>query len=250
MFSLTIFKQAIRTNYFIWLVVTMTTTVFLITTIFAVESLSASGATLPNSDGNFFSLLDQTFFSMIGILIPLIYIVVVSNRIISKEVDNGSMAFALTTPIGRTKLIMTRIIFILTSIFVMFAIITLGGLAALSTLSNQVEMRTFIDLMINLLSLELSFAGVAILMTSIFNKSSVSLGLGSGLTLGMFLISILSTISSDLESLKYFSLIQFYNVKEIISDSLNLTNNIILLLVFLALALIATQVFKNKNLPL
>jgi len=250
MFSYTVFKHAVKSNYFLWLIVTLTTTIFLSATIFAVESLTSDGASLPGADGNVFSLLDQTFFSMIGILIPLIYIVVVSNKLISKEVDNGSMAFTLTTPVGRTRLIFSRLLFLVTSIVMMFVVITLGGLAAASTLSIDFDSGTMLNLMINLLLLELSFAGITILMSSIFNKSSLSLGLGAGLTLGMFLLSTIASLATDLEPLKYLSLVQFYDVNGIINNSENQINMIVLVVVFITLSFIGIQVFRKKNLPL
>jgi ABC-2 type transport system permease protein len=250
MFSVTVFKHAVKSNYFLWLIVTLTTTIFLSATIFAVESLSSNGATLPGADGNIFSLLDQTFFSMIGILLPLIYIVVVSNKIISKEVDNGSMAFTLTTPIGRTRLFFSRLIFLFVSIVVMFAVITLGGLAAASTLSIDFDSGTMINLMMSLLFLELAFSGITILMSSIFNKSSLSIGIGAGLTLGMFLLSTIASLATDLEPLKYLSLVQFYDVNGIINQSESQMNIIVLGVVFVSLSSIGIQVFRKKNLPL
>jgi ABC-2 type transport system permease protein len=250
MFSYTVFKNAVKSNYFLWIVVTLTTTIFLSATIFAVENLTSNGATIPGADGNVFSLLDQTFFSMIGILIPLIYIVVVSNKLISKEVDNGSMAFTLTTPLGRTRLILSRLLFLFTSIVLMFTIITIGGLAVASTLSIDFDTRTMLGLMVNLFFLELAFSGITILTSSIFNKSSLSLGIGAGVTLGMFLLSTIASLASDLEGLKYLTLIQFYDVTGIINDSSNQLNNVVLLVVFVALSFIGVLVFRKKNLPL
>ena len=250
MFSYTVFKHALKSNYFLWLIVTLTTTIFLSATIFAVESLTSDGASLPGADGNIFSLLNQTFFSMIGILLPLIYIVVVSNKVISKEVDNGSMAFTMTSPVGRTRLIFSRLLFLFISIVTMFTIITIGGLAAASTLSINFDSGTMLKLMLNLLFLELSFAGITILMSSIFNKSSLSLGLGAGLTLGMFLVSTIASLATDLEPLKYLSLVQFYDVNGIINNSENQINIIILVVVFTTLSFIGIQVFRKKNLPL
>jgi ABC-2 type transport system permease protein len=107
-----------------------------------------------------------------------------------------------------------------------------------------------LNLMINLLFLELSFAGITILMSSIFNKSSLSLGLGAGLTLGMFLLSTIASLATDLEPLKYLSLVQFYDVNGIINNSENQINMIVLVVVFITLSFIGIQVFRKKNLPL
>ena len=251
MFSFTIFKKAIKANYFLWSIVTLTTTLFLSTTLFAVNNLSSSGATLPGANGNIFVLLDQTFFSMIGILLPLIYVVVVSNKLVAKEVDNGSLAFTLTTPVGRTRLIVSRALFLFLFITLMFVILTAVGVTTANVLGIDYELSTMLQLMSGLYFLELAFAGVAFLTSCIFNKTSLSLGLGVGITLGMFLLSTIGNLASELEGLKYLSFIQFYNVPSIIANNTNhLSNCMVLFILFAGLSSVGIQIFLKKNLPL
>lgn len=153
MFSWTVFKNAWKSNFLLWLVVTFATTAFLCATMVAVDRLIASNSSIPGG-GNVFSLLDQTFFSMMGILLPLIYAVVVSNRLIAKDVDNGSMAFTLTTPVGRTRLILSRMAFLILSLAGMFGMMTLGGWLAASSLGIDLNADILVKLMLNLLFLE------------------------------------------------------------------------------------------------
>ena len=251
MFSWTIFIKTLKSNLFLWTVVTFATTLFFSATIFAVDSLTSSGVTTPGALTDPLSLLDQTFFSMIGVLLPLIFIVVVSNRLIAKEVDDGSLAFVLTTQVSRDTLIFTRGFFLFISISAMMVILSLTGLVTFQTLSMDIDLEVYGQIMFGLYALELSFAGINFLTSSLFNKTSLSVGFGAGISLGMFLLSTISGLTSDLELLRQFTLNQFFQVKTIISAEANsLLNFSILFSVFVCLSLFSFQIFRKKNLPL
>lgn len=251
MFSLTIFIKALKSNLFLWAVVTVATTLFFNATIFAVDNLTLSSIAPPGELADILSLLNQTFFSMIGVLLPLIYIVVVSNRLIAKEVDQGSLAFVLTTQVSRETLIFTRGFFLFLSISAMMLILSLTGSATFQTLSMNVDLEVYGQIMLGLYALELSFAGINFITSSFFNKTSLSIGFGAGISLGMFLLSTLSSLTSDLEPLRQFTLNQFYQVNAIISgDANSLLNFFILVSVYLCLSLFGFQIFRKKNLPL
>jgi ABC-2 type transport system permease protein len=188
---------------------------------------------------------------MIGVLLPLIFIVVVSNRLIAKEVDDGSLAFVLTTQVSRDTLIFTRGFFLFISISAMMVILSLTGLVTFQILSMDIDLEVYGQIMFGLYALELSFAGINFLTSSLFNKTSLSVGFGAGISLGMFLLSTISGLTSDLELLRLFTLNQFFQVKTIISAETNsLLNFSILFSVFVCLSLFSFQIFRKKNLPL
>jgi hypothetical protein len=115
----------------------------------------------------------------------------------------------------------------------------------------DVDLEVYGQIMFGLYALELSFAGINFLTSSLFNKTSLSIGFGAGISLGMFLLSTLSSLTSDLEPLRQFTLNQFFQVETIISGEANsLLNFSILLSVFVCLSLFGFQIFRKKNLPL
>jgi hypothetical protein len=129
--------------------------------------------------------------------------------------------------------------------------LSLTGLATFQTLSMDVDLEVYGQIMFGLYALELSFAGINFLASSLFNKTSLSIGFGAGISLGMFLLSTLSSLTSDLEPLRQLTLNQFFQVETIISgEANNLLNFSILLSVFVCLSLFSFQIFRKRNLPL
>ena len=56
--------------------------------------------------------LAHYFYGFIIIVFPLIYIVLISNRLIAKHVDTGSMAYLLTTPNTRVRVAFTQAMYL------------------------------------------------------------------------------------------------------------------------------------------
>ena len=251
MFSWTLFKQALKSNFTLWFVITLVTTLFFNATLFAANNLADSGNTIPGAELGILSLLDQTFFSMIGLLLPLIYTISTSNQLLASEVDHGSLAFVLTTPSSRRQIFISRGIYLFLSLTMMFTILTVSGVFFANALAIDYQPEVLVQLMVNLYLLELSFASITYFSSAFFNKSSYSIGFGGGLTLGMFLMHTIGSLSSELTDLKSVSLVQFFDVSSIIENQeIAISHIAILLMVSSFITVLGYRVFNKKNLPL
>ena len=81
MFSLPLFKQSIKSNWVMWSVMTGVMTILCI-------QFSALEMTQP--------MLFTIFYGMMTTILPGIYVLVTSNKLIAGQVDRGSMAYVLS----------------------------------------------------------------------------------------------------------------------------------------------------------
>lgn len=134
MFSKPIFKQSLRANWKLWAVITAVGSLML--TIFTLSFDAESMATLASaSEGtNFANILStmttllgsmENFYKMMAVLLGIIYVLFTANSLVVNEVDSGSMAYTLSTPIKRSSVIFTKMTYLVTSIILMFTVI--GG---------------------------------------------------------------------------------------------------------------------------
>lgn len=65
---------------------------------------------------------------MLATLLPLIFIIIVANSLVASEVDRGSMAYTLSTPTTRKTVILTKAVFLISSLIIMFTIVTGAGI--------------------------------------------------------------------------------------------------------------------------
>ncbi|MDN6112919.1 MAG: ABC transporter permease, partial [Tetragenococcus halophilus] len=131
MFSKSIFKQSVRSNGPLWLVITIVLS--LLITIFIVsfdaddigQIVSAAEDTSFGDQvsdlGTLMGTLEM-FFKMVAILLGLIYGVFCANNLVVSEIDSGSMAYTLSTPIKRGTVIFTKMVYMIGSIILMFAV--------------------------------------------------------------------------------------------------------------------------------
>ena len=138
MFSKSIFKQCIKGNGKLWLVFTGAAALFLIVIVCTFDPVSFSAAAAAMQDSalsklasNMGTLLGsmETFYTAIALLLGIVYALFVANSLVVDEVDSGSMAYTLSTPIKRGSVVITKAAYLVCSIILMFVVIAGVGYA-------------------------------------------------------------------------------------------------------------------------
>ncbi len=142
MFSRPVFWQSVRSHYVLWVICTVVLTAML-SLISAFHDPSALSSFMEAFEdtpmaaeagdqfdlfGSLLGILTQTIYGFAGMMIAMVYVVVTANGLVASEVDRGSMAYTLSTPIKRTTVIFTKAIYLVVSIVLMFVI--MGGVGA------------------------------------------------------------------------------------------------------------------------
>lgn len=142
MFNKTIFKQTFKSNYPLWIIFTvvMTAVSCLFIIVYDPKTMAGMSEMLSNSGmgdivgdrlatmTSILGLLSNSFYAMVGIVLPLIYIIITANSLIASQVDRGSMAYTLSTPIKRTTVVATQAIYLILAIFSMVTVVTGVGM--------------------------------------------------------------------------------------------------------------------------
>ncbi|MDR0849325.1 MAG: ABC-2 transporter permease [Propionibacteriaceae bacterium] len=143
MFSKTIFKQTLKSNWKLWAVFTgiMAVMSALVIAVFDRKMISSMMNMVKNMPGiadiigdrmdsmtSVLGLLGQSFYSLQGIILGLIFVIMTANSLVASQVDKGSMAYLLSTPIKRSKVVRTQALYLISSVLCMFLIVTSVGL--------------------------------------------------------------------------------------------------------------------------
>ncbi len=203
-----------------------------------------------------FNLLDTSLIGFIAsylygflvIMFPMIFIIIVSNRMIAKHVDSGSMAYLLATPNDRKKIALTQVTFLVGSIFLLIVYITLMGIGLSEAFfPGSLDKKIFFDLNIGAFALHFAFGGIGFLASAFFNETKNSLALGGGIPIMFFLISTLANVGGKLENLKYGTILTFYKNSDILSQVDGIYFNFVLLFVLGLICYISGLVVFNKK---
>ena len=257
----TIFQQTMKANLKLWLIFTIILVVFNVIMIAVFEPNAISGVTdmvkgtpLENllQNTSFLGMLAQTFFSLHGIILPLVFIIMTANSLVAAQVDRGSMAYLLSTPTKRTTVVGTQAIYLLLAVTTMFILVTLSGVLAIKLFQGDatIEMDKFILLNVGLYLLMFATSGISFLFSCIFNLSKHSLAFGAGIPLAFFLCQLMGQVSESLDFMKYFSMNTLFNTSNIINGESVILSFSLLVSIGIILYMIGIRIFAKKDLPL
>lgn len=69
------------------------------------------------------TMLNQMYFTVMGLLPIFLFIVIVANSLFVDQVDKGSMAYVLSTPTKRSAIVITQGIFLVVTPLLIIAVV-------------------------------------------------------------------------------------------------------------------------------
>ena len=210
-------------------------------------------------------IVGSVFFKAAGLLLPIVYTIMTANNLIAGQVDSGSMAYVLSTPTKRNKVVITQMYFLVLSLLAMFALTTLTGVICLAAIGDTPAVTISYGEMVllNLGAFITMFAisGICFLASAWFNRSKQAMTWGGGVSMFFLVTVILGLFGSPvIPSAIRIEAMNYFNYVTIISlfDSISVLNGTLTFLWKLAILaaigivcyIISVIRFKRKDLPL
>lgn len=209
------------------------------------------------------AMLNQMYFTVMGLLPLFLFIAVIANSLIASQVDNGSMAYTLSTPTKRTAIVITQGLYMILSPAIIIAIICIVKNIATNKFFGSVDTGQYIRLYLGMYVLCEAICGICFCASCWFNQSKKSMAVGGGLTVWFFLASLLGMFGSEnlmsmgvgVEQLSVFNkltLIGLYDIDAIaIGDTSAYMPKLLILLAITVITYLAGSIrFCKKDLPL
>ena len=255
MISSPLLRATAKYNYIVWLIFAFILALYISIIISmynpdTLHSINSYLETLPPqllaamhfkpTDPSLLGFLAAYFYGFLILLIPLIYSVIMADRMIAKYVDNGSMVFLLSTPNSRIKIALTQAVFLLSSLLLLIGFITLVGIVVSQALfPNELDISGFTRLNLGVVLLYSALSGIGFFTSCLFDESKQSLAWGGGIPIAFLLIQMLASADEQLSNLKYLSLMTLFNPDQIIVGGDNVPY------VFLAFVIIALILYSG-----
>ena len=145
-------------------------------------------------------IIGSIFYRIAGLLLPMVFVIMTANSLLAGQVDSGSMAYVLSTPTKRRTVSVTQMTYLLFSLFVMYAILTVVSLLSVWVVGGNAFAINYGEIALFNLGAFLTmfaFAGFCFMCSAIFNRSKHSLSIGGGLTIFMLVCTILGLFGSN-----------------------------------------------------
>ncbi len=209
-------------------------------------------------------IVASIFFKMAGLLLPIIYMIMASNNLISSQVDTGSMAYVLSTSVKRNEVTFTQGCYLVLSLLAMFACTSITSVICFSIVDVATTSLTYGKLLLmNLGAFLVLFAmsGINFFTSCTFDRSKHSMSIGGGLSMFFLVCTMLGLFGSPvipsvvrLDALNYFNYVSIISLFDTISIIDGTLVFIYKLAILFAIGLIGYTVgsiiFKKKDLPL
>ncbi len=195
--------------------------------------------------------LSNYLYGFIMLIFPMIGSSVLANSLVAKHVDTGSMAYLLATPNTRVKVMITQAIYMLCALVVIFAVNV--GVTILYRAGQWVGMLDIgLFMQLNLVTVLVAFvvSAISFLAACAFGGTKLSLSLGVGIPVAMFVLKMISEISEDLQVLRNFTIYTLVDIERIINGDTSFVIVISLVLIGATVLIYgaAITLFNKKSL--
>lgn len=195
--------------------------------------------------------LASWLYGMLMIGFPMVYSIILGNRLVAKMVDNGSFAYLLSTPNTRVRIIITKGVYALASIFILFAALFAAGvLAAEAMFPGELNISAFFRLNVTTMLVNMVVMMIAFFFSCLFNETKFSLGFGAGIPIMFLLMNMLGGTSPESVILSDISIFGFYDPVRLVTGEAVWGINLLYAGVIAVLFAAGTYIFNRKRLPL
>ncbi|MFC4713525.1 ABC transporter permease subunit [Planococcus dechangensis] len=260
MFNPNLFAHLVKTNYRSFLIIATALSVLIgiVMSVFTPETMNDIAQTNMDAPVNplgdistLIAFVANQYFGNFALIFAMIYCVMIGNKLVADQVDKGSMAYHLSTPITRTQYTFTSSVYFISSLTAMFALVFLVGVGVAELVQpGELPIQTFSILTLGFLLLSLAISGITFFASCLFNRSSHSLALGAGLTVFFFAANMLAGMNESLEILENATIVTLFDSAAIISGDGYGVQLLVLAGLALALHILGIIVFNRKDLPL
>ena len=193
--------------------------------------------------------LSQYFYGFLIFMFPLIYVISIGNRLIAKSVDNGSIAFLLSTPNTRFKLAMTQALFLIITTFLMIAVVTLSGVSfAEAKFPGELDRSAFFMLNWGAFLTMFTICGTTFFFSSVFNESSKSIGFSTAIPVIFLLMQMISNAGETYKFLKNLTFFTLFDTAKIVTGEPVGLNLFFLFLIGAAFFTAGILMFRKRDL--
>jgi len=197
------------------------------------------------------SYLASWLYGLLMFGFPMVYCIILGNRLVAKKVDNSSMACILATPHSRGKIIFTLGAYALFTVALLFA-----GLFGVGVLFGEIlhpgllDIPSFLRLNVTTMLVNMVVIMISFLASCIFNDSSLSIGFGAGIPIAFLMMNMLGGASENLSVIKEISPYGWYDPLELVKGEPVLWQNLAYAGIAAILFTAALLIFRRRRLPL
>ncbi len=212
--------------------------------------LDAFGFDAPVTD--MASFIALYFYGFLVLMFPMIYCIILANRLVAAHVDRGSMAYLLTTPNSRVKIAFTQAVYLVLSVAFLLGLTSAAGVAVAEAMfPGEMDIPIFLSLNLVTILMTIAVSSICFFFSCLFSEVKYSIAFGGGVPVFFFVINMLRNIGGNYDWLQYLTIYSQFNPHQIVSGEEPVLQ---VCLIFAGIALVlfsaGIAIFSRRNLHL
>jgi ABC-2 type transport system permease protein len=147
------------------------------------------------------------------------YAALLGSGILSKEEDEKTIEFLMTQPISRSHVFLSKSLVVLINLIIMNLVLSLILLIFFNLYGDTFDFMLWLLYSFAPLLLQLVLASIAILIGVFITKSRKVTSMSLGLSIGLYVLDIISKLTKEAEFLKYFTPYEYVNAVAIVNNN-------------------------------
>jgi len=264
MFSLTLFKREMKANNKLLIIFIYILTLYILSVVYMFNPDSSNAfdiiiKSMPGlmkafgfvaSGNTLIGYIATDLYGMILLMFPVIFYIILANKLLAGYVDRGSMAYLLATPNKRVKIALTQALSLWVSIGILITYATVAIIISSALIHpGKLDISKLILMNVVIYFLHVAISGICFLASCISDDTKRSFTIGAGVPIAFFLIQMLANMGGKLENLKYFTIFTLFNTNDIVAGKSVVFPVIILVVVAIVLYGIGIYIFSKRDIP-
>ncbi len=211
--------------------------------------MDAFGFTEPITDLT--SLVASWLYGLLMLAFPMVYSILLCNRLMSKSIDSGSMACLLATPDSRVKIIVTKGVYALLSIgLLQMLVFVIGSVFSEYILPGHLDILGFFHLNLTTMFVNMLVFIIAFFFSSFLSEYKYAIGFSSGVPIMFMLFKMLGDASETLEIFNEISIFGWYSPIDVAREGIFAPINYLYIILILGLFIASVVIFKYRKLSI
>ena len=210
------------------------------------EMMSAVGMT--DIASNLLEWIQIYLYGFIMNVFPMVFAIILGNKLLMRDIDRGSMAGILTSPNSRFSILLTQVVSAILLMFLMLAAVTGVGIASCEMLfPGELDISHYFLLNVGSFLLQLVVLSIVFLCASFCSESKYFYTFGAGIPILFFLIQMISNMGEKLQNLKYLTIYTLFPAQDIIQGTGNAAAGLISMAVLSLLMFSGSMIWFCKR---
>ncbi|MDR3541621.1 MAG: ABC transporter permease subunit [Desulfosporosinus sp.] len=200
-------------------------------------------------DLSYEAYISAQLFGRLWTLIISFYGINTANTLVAQPLEQGFMAYPLSSPVSRSEILNTQLGVLLTELALVTGSTLSGIYAATTHFRITIDKWQYFRLGITAFSLGSAISAYSLLLAVFFNTEEKSERYASALTFAFYGLDVVSSLSDRYSGLKHLTPFGLFRPLEVLQGKIMPTRDVVVLSVISGVALVIARIlFSRKDL--